>query len=356
MREEAVPGPDAAALARSLLKVVTGSWMTQATYVAAELRIADLLADGPRAVEDLAAATGTHAPSLRRLLRALVTIGVCRERGDGAFEITAMGSLLGTNVPGSLRSWAIWWGVHMWSAWGHLLYSVKTGESARKLFIGTDAFEQLERNPQMAEAFNQGLADLTRLTCEGVVQAYDFSGLKRIVDVGGGYGELLACILRASPAASGVLFELPHAIEGGRRRIEQEGLGHRCEFVVGSFFERVPSGADAYVLKNIVHDWDDDHSRLILENCLRAMAEDGRLLLVEEVLPDRMEASAAHRAIAQSDLNVLVALGGKERTKAEFRDLLDSAGFRMTQVLPVEATLSVIEAVPCANGLSNPVS
>ena len=346
MRQSRIGNSESTSLARTLLDIVTSSWMTQVTYVAAELRIPDLLAEGPRTSDELAAATRAHAPSLRRLLRALTTIDICRERDDGSFEITAMGSLLRTDVPGSLRSWTIWWGARLWPVWGHLLYSVKTGESARKLLIGTDAFEQLEQNRKMAEVFNQALVELTRLTCESVVRTYDFSGLGRIVDVGGGYGELLACILKASPAASGILFDLPHAIEGGRRHIEEAGLASRCKVVAGDFFESVPGGADAYVLKSVIHDWNDDRSRLILENCRHAMVEDGRLLLVEEVLPDRLEFSAAHQAVVRSDLNVLVALGGKERTEAEFRDLLNSAGLRVTRILPAGATFSIIEAFP----------
>lgn len=333
-------------LANRLLECVTSSWMAQATYVAAELRIADLLAEGPMTGEDLAAVTGTHAPSLRRLLRALTTIEICREREDGSFEITPMGSLLGTDIPGSLHSWTVWWGTYLWQVWGSLLYSVKTGESARKLLTGTDGFKHLEQDPEVAAVFNQALVELTRLISESVVRAYDFSGLRRIVDVGGGYGELLISILRASPATSGVLFDLPHAIEGGRRRFEEAGLASRCEFLEGNFFESVPSGAVAYILKSIIHDWDDKNSKLILENCRHAMIEGGRLLLVERVLPDRLEVSAAHQAVVRSDLTMLVAHAAQERTEAEFRDLLNSAGFRVTRILPVGMTFSVIEAFP----------
>ena len=346
MGENRIGNPESVSLVQRLLECVTNSWMAQATYVAAELRIADLLAEGPRTSEDLAAATGTHALSLRRLLRALTTIEICREREDGSFEITPMGSLLGTGVPGSLRSWTIWWGAHLWQVWGNLLYSVKTGESARKLLIGTDSFKHLEEDPEAAAVFNHALVELTRLTSESVVRTYDFSGLKRIMDVGGGYGELLISILRASPETSGVLFDLPHAIEGGKRHFEKAGLASRCEFLEGDFFESVPSGADAYILKSIIHDWDDEKSKVILENCRRAMAEGGRLLLVERVIPDRLEISAAHQGVVRSDLTMLVAHAAQERTEAEFRDLLSSARFRVTRILPAGMTFSVIEAFP----------
>ncbi len=332
-------------LANRLLERLCSSWMAQAIYVAAELRLADLLAAGPRTSEDLAAVTATHAPSLRRLLRALTTIEICEEREDDSFEMTPMGSLLGTDVPGSLRSWILWWGSYLWPVWGNLLYSVKSGESARKLLMGTEGFEHLEQDPEGAAVFHQGLVELTRLISESVVRVYDFSGVRRIMDVGGGYGELLVTILKAYPAASGVLFDLPHAIEGGKRRFADAGLTSRCEFVEGSFFDSVPRGADAYILKSVIHDWDDEKSRLLLENCRRAMDTEGRLLLVERVLPDRMEISADHQAAARSDLTMLVALAAQERTETQFRNLLNSAGLRVSRMIPAGMTFSVIEAV-----------
>jgi len=333
-------------LEHRLLNYVASSWMTQAIYVFAELRIADLLAEGARRSEDLAAITGTHAPSLRRLLRALTTIEICREREDGSFEITPMGSLLVTDVPESLHSWTICWGSYLWQIWGNLLYSVKTGKSARKLPLGRDSFKKPEQDSKAAAMFNQAFVEFTRLASESIVRTYDFSGLKRITDVGGGYGELLISILRASPATSGVLFDLPHVINGGRRRFEEAGLSSRCEFLEGNFLESVPSGADAYILKSIIHDWDDDKNKLILKNCRHAMAKDGRLLLVERVIPERLEVSAAHREVVRSDLTMLIVHAAKERTEAEFRDLLNSAGFRVTRILPVDMMFKVIEAFP----------
>jgi SAM-dependent methyltransferase len=344
MSENKTEKLESMSLAHKLLECVNSSWMAQAIYVAAELRIADLLKEGPRTSEDLAAVTGTHAPSLHRLLRALTTIDICKEREDGTFEMTPMGLLLGTDVAGSLRSWTIWWGTNLWQVWGNLLYSVKTGESARKLLFGTDGFKHLEQNPEAAAIFNQALVELTRLTSENVVRMYDFSGLKRIMDVGGGYGELLISILRANPANSGILFDLPHAIEGGKRHFDEAGLIDRCEFVEGDFFKSVPKGADAYILKSVIHDWDDNNSKRILENCCQAMGERGRLLLVERVVPERLEVSANHQAVVRNDLTMLVALAAKERTETQFRELLTSAGFHVTRILPIGMTFSVIEA------------
>jgi ubiquinone/menaquinone biosynthesis C-methylase UbiE len=332
-------------LATKLLERVTSSWMAQAIYVAAELRIADLLSDGPKSSEDLAVATGSHASSLYRLLRALTTIEICKECADGVFEITPMGSLLRTDDPQSLRYSILWWGTNLWKTWGNLLYSIKTGESARKLLAGTTGFEHLERDPEAAAVFNRSLVELTRLTAESVIRAYDFSGLKRIMDVGGGYGEMLIAILRANPAASGVLFDLPHAVEGGRRHLEAAGLGSRCEFLSGNFFESVPSGANAYLLKSVIHDWDDENSKRILQNCRRALEKGGRLLLVERTIPERLEISAVHQALVRGDLTMLVAHAAPERTEAEFRNLLNSAGFETTRIFPTDSTFCVIEAV-----------
>jgi SAM-dependent methyltransferase len=344
MSDDRTATADRTLLASQLLETITGSWKAQAVHVAAELRLADLLANGPRTSAELAAATGAHAPSLQRLLRALTALDVCRECDDGAFEIAPLGSLLGTDDPDSLRSWAIWWGAHLWPVWGNLLYSVRTGQSARALLTGTDGFKHLERDPEAAAIFNQALVELTRLACAHIVRAYDFTGLRRIVDVGGGYGELLAAILKAQPAAFGVLFDLPHALDGARQRFEKAGLAERCEFVAGDFFASVPDGADAYVLKSVIHDWNDERSRQILASCRRAMGVDARLLLVEQVLPERLEVSATHQALARSDLNMLVAHAAGERTAAELGKLLHATGFTVTRIVPAGPTWSVIEA------------
>lgn len=346
MSDERTDQDAGAELAQRLLALIAGGWTTQAVYVAAELGLADALAAGPRTSADLAAATGAHPGALHRLLRALATIDVCRERADGAFELTPMGALLRAGAPASLGAWARWWGGHLWPVWGRLLPSVRTGESARSALLGTEGFDHLDRDPGAAAVFNAALVELSRLTCASVVRAYDFSALGRIVDVGGGYGELLVTILRACPDAAGVVFDRPHAIEGARRYVAEAGLAARCECVAGDFFQAVPAGGDGYILQSVLHDWDDERGRRILDNCRRAMGADGRLLLVEHVVPERLEVTAAHQAVARSDLHMLVALGAKERTAAEFRDLLDSAGFRMTRVVPAAGFFSVIEARP----------
>ena len=324
-----------------LQELIAGSWMAQAVYVAAELRIADLLANGPRTSAELAEAAGADTPSLHRLLRALSTIDICKEREDGSFEITPMGALLGTGRPDSLRSWTIWWGAHLWPLWGHLLHSVRTGRSARKRLLGTDGFEHLERDREAAAVFNQAFREVTRLACRSIVRAYDFSGLKRVADIGGGYGQLLAAILQAHPEITGILFDLPHAIDGAKA---EAGLTGRCEFIAGDFFRTVPPGADAYVLKNVIHDWNDERSTLILQNCRRAMKSDARLLVIERILPDHLQNSPRDQAAARTDLTMLIAHSGRERTEAEFPGLLAAAGLRVTRIIPAGEALNIIEA------------
>jgi orsellinic acid C2-O-methyltransferase len=329
--------------AQQLLEMINSSWMAQAAYVAAELRLAELLIAGPRSSADLASATGVGAGALHRLLRALATMNVCREGDDGMFEITPMGAALAADTPDSIRCWTIWWGKHLWPVWGNLLYSIQTGRSARSLLTGTDGFKHLEQDPDAAATFNQALVELTRLSADAVVRAYDFSPFHNIVDVGGGYGQLLAAILAANPQARGVLFDRPHAIDGARSHLGQAGLIDRCEFVSGDFFQAVPTGGDAYVLKSIIHDWNDERAAVILTHCRNAMCDGGRLLLVERVLPQRLEPVAAHQSAARSDLTMLVALAAQERTEPQLHQLLNACGFNIERILPA-GIVSVIEA------------
>jgi len=236
-----------------------------------------------------------------------------------------------------LRAWTIWWGAYLWPVWGKLLHSVKTGTSARKLLLGTDGFEHLQRDRAAAAVFNEAFREVTRLACRDIVAAYDFSGAKRVADIGGGYGQLLLAILEAHPHLSGILFDLPHATP-------ETGLPDRCEFVAGDFMKSVPAGADVYLLKHVIHDWNDDQARLILENCRRAMTDEARLLVIERILPEHFRNTARDQSAARTDLTMLIAHSGRERTKAEFHELLDAAGFRVTRIVPAGQALSIIEA------------
>jgi hypothetical protein len=327
----------------TLLEMISSSWMSQAIYVAARLGIADVLAQGPRTSEEMASAIGAHADSVFRLLRALTTLGLCAEQDNGVFELTPLGSYLRTGIEPSVRSFALHWGGSMWPMWGTLLHSVKTGKSPRALITRKESFESLAQSPDALRAFNDAMTEISTLMAEGLVRGYDFSGIGRIVDVGGGHGELLGAILGANPGMRGVLFDLPHVLEGVRKHLEAVGVAERCETVPGSFFESVPSGADAYLLKSVLHDWNDNRAAVILTNCRRAMAGRGKLLVVERILPERMQQSAEHRWMAASDLGMMVAVSGRERTEADFRALFCSTGFTATRIARAAVYFSVIE-------------
>ena len=334
---------DDAAAARQLLNLINGSWVAQACYVTARLGIPDLLAAAPRTAEDLAAATGTNAPALRRLLSALGSVDICRQREDGAFEMTRLGSLLRADVPCSMRAWALQWGGEAWQVWANLLHSVKTGQSARSLITGETGFAHLERDPAAAAIFNQAMVDLTRLAALHIAQAYDFAG-QRVMDVGGGYGELLAHILSVYPTAQGVLFDMPHAISKARAHLDGRGLAGRCEFATGDFFASVPSGSDIYVLKTVIHDWPDDKAREILRSCRRAMLPGTRMLIIERLMPERLIPSDANRALARVDLHMLVALGAQERTLNEMLALLGSVGLQNVRRIETGSEFQILEA------------
>jgi ubiquinone/menaquinone biosynthesis C-methylase UbiE len=334
---------DEAAAARQLLALINGSWVAQACYVTARLGIPDLLAAGPRTAEDLASATGSNAPALRRLLSALGSVDICRQREDGSFEMTRLGSLLRADVPCSMRAWALQWGGEAWQVWANLLHSVKTGQSARSLITGETGFDHLERDPAAAAIFNQAMVDLTRLAALHIAQAYDFAG-QRVMDVGGGYGELLAHILRVYPTARGVLFDMTHAISKARAHLEGRGLAGRCEFATGDFFSSVPSGSDVYVLKTVIHDWPDDQAREILRSCRRAMLPGARMLIIERLMPERLVPSDENRALARVDLHMLVALGAQERTLNEMLALLASVGLPNVRRIETGSEFQILEA------------
>jgi hypothetical protein len=339
---------EALALSERFQSILTGSWKAQALYVAAELRLADLLATGPQESAALAAAAQVHQPSLHRLLRALATLGLCVEQEDSRFALTPLGTLLQESSPTSLRATTLWWGKHLWPVWGNLLYSVRTGRSARTLLLGTEGFAHLEKDPEAAATFYRLTVEMTRQTAELLLQAYDFAGLARIVDVGGGHGELLARILRANPDAAGILFDLPLAIEGATKAFRENhpDLQGRSTFVAGDFFAVLPSGADAYLLKSVLHDWDDGRCAQILANCRRAMTEEARLLVIEPILPERSHAVALHATLAQHDLTMLAALGAQERTERAFAALLQGAGLRIERLVPIGPVYSLLDCRP----------
>lgn len=326
-----------------LLRLMTGMWTSQAIVLAAQLGIADLVVREPQGGEELARATGMHPSSLYRVLRALASIGVFREGEDGRFQLTPLAEPLRSDVPGSLRAFAIMLGQEWhWRAWGELPQSVQTGQSLFERAYGVTNFEYWAQHPEAGAIFDHAMTSRGVEQNAPVLAAYDFTGIGTMVDVGGGHGSLLAAILQAHPAMRGVLFDRLEVTAGAERYLQQAGLSGRCEVVAGDFFTSVPRGGDAYLLRSIIHDWDDERAVAILTQCHRAMPLQGRLLLVEWVVPPGNEPSFAKLL----DLLMLVwTPGGKERTAAEFGTLLASAGFELRQVTPTRGSVSVIEGV-----------
>ena len=326
-----------------MLQIISGFWISRAVYVIAKLGIPDLLKSGPKTAEELASATEMHAPSLYRILRALASVGVVTRDEGRRFAQTPVSETLVTDAPGSLRWFAVSeLGQEHYPAWGNLMHSVKTGEIAFDNFFGVDIWKYFQQNPEDAAVFNNSMSSVTAVTNEAITSLYDFSGFKKLVDVGGGHGGLITSLLKSNPAMKGVLFDAPQVIEGARARIEAAGLAERCETVAGDFFKAVPEGGDAYIMKWIIHDWDDERAITILKNCRNQMPANGRLILVDCVVPETNEPHFSKFI----DLNMLVMTGGKERTEKEFEELLAAAGFKLLRVIPTELPTSIVEGAP----------
>ena len=325
----------------TMRQMVTGCLVSQLTYVAAKLGIADRLADGPKTAARLAALVDAHPPSLYRVLRALAALGVFTEDADGRFALTPLAGPLRRDAPDSLHAFALMWGDTFWPACGSLLHCVRTGQTAFDHLHGMGAFEYMHQHPQAAEVFDEAMSNLTRVQAAAVVAAYDFSGVRTLVDVGGGKGTLLAAVLRANPGMRGVLYERPDVLPAARKALEDEGMLGRCELKRGDFFASVPEGGDAYALKDVVHDWDDERASAILANCARAMGRQARLLLIERGLPPRNVQGPGKMV----DVVMLAMTGGRERTEPEYADLLSRAGLRLARVVPTGSESMVLEAV-----------
>jgi ubiquinone/menaquinone biosynthesis C-methylase UbiE len=325
----------------SFLQMFSGYWVSQAIYVAAKLGIADLLAERQMSHEELAASTGsTHPASLYRLLRALSGIGIFVEGDDAKFSLTPLATPL-LKGKGSMRSMVIHMGEKpSWQAWGELLHSVTTGETAFIKANGVEVFPYYAEHPESKEPFDQAMTEFSDSISEAVTKAYDFSPFHKIVDVGGGHGGLLTSILKANPNAAGVVFDLPSTAEGAEERIAAEGLAQRCEVVGGDFFQSLPADGDAYIMKLIIHDWDEERALAILKNIHRAMPDGGKLFLVETLVPETNEPAFAKLF----DLHMMVMTGGRERTAGEYAKLFAAAGFKFNKVTATESLLSIIEA------------
>jgi len=329
--------------AESLRQLIGGFRISQAIGVAAELGIADLLANGPRSSSELAQATGSHPRALYRLLRALASIGIFTEVEPERFGLTPMAEVLQTDAPGSQRDTARYTASDvMWPAWGQLGYSIRTGETAFQHVHGLDVWDYRRQHPTADAIFNSALTSGSSLQAAAIAAAYDFSGFGTLMDVAGGHGLLLTTILSANPTLRGILAEQPHVVASARPIVEQSGVADRCTVVEVDFFASVPSGADAYILKWIIHDWGDERALAILKNCREAMGQDGTLLLAEVVIPPGDTPSPGKFG----DLQMMVGPGGQERTEQEFRALFEAAGFRLTRIVPTRSPLSVIEGKP----------
>lgn len=331
----------------TLYHLATAHYTSHALRVAAKLGIADLVAPGPRDAGDLADATATHAPSLKRMLRLLVSAGVFEEQDDGRFGLTSLGECLRTDAPGSARAMVLLFaGQRLHGAWSELEYSVRTGYPVSRQRGVDDPFVDPLRTPEEEANFDAAMADLTRQIASAVAAAYDFGPFRTVVDVGGGNGALLIGLLKVNPQLRGVVFDRPHAAERARAQIAGSALADRCEATGGDFFKDVPPGADAYILKHVIHDWDDERAAAILRTCRRAMPDSGRVLIVEGVYPLRIDQSLASRGAAANDVNMLVNTGGRQRSEAEFRALYATADFELTRIVPTAMRVGVIEGVP----------
>ncbi len=324
-----------------MVQMITSYWLSQMLGAVARLGIPDQIAREPKTGEQVAKAVGVSADAAHRLLRALASVGVFGLLEDGRFSLTPLGETLRANVPGSVRDFAIAeTDAAHWQPWGRFLDSIKSGRPIIKGTLGMELWEWYGQHPEDARSFSSAMGNLSQMVAAELVWLVDFSNVQKVLDVGGANGVLLAAILHANPKLSGILFDLPHVIEAAKPVIESEGLIDRCELISGDFFKEVPSGAGVHVLKHIIHDWDDERAVRILSNCQRALRPNGRLLLVEMVIP----ADNAPGPVQFIDLNMLVLLGGRERSEAEFAALLKKAGFKPPRTIRTQSPFVVIEA------------
>lgn len=325
----------------AMMGLITGYWVSQAVGVVALLGVADQLGEGPRGSDELARAVGADPQALYRVLRLLASLGVFAEVAPDSFALTPLGETLRSDAPGSVRNFAITeTAPGHWLPWGRLHESVRSGRPMAREALGMELFDWYAQNPEEAGFFNAAMGNLSALAASELVRVYDFSAVRTVADVGGAHGVLLTAVLRANPAARGILFDLPHVIATAGDAVAAEGLSQRCELVSGDFFEAVPEGADLHLLKQIVHDWDDERATRLLQNCHRALSPAGKLLLVEMVIPPKNQPSPAQAM----DLNMMVLLGGRERTEEDYQRLFQAAGFRLERVIPTHSPFSVIEA------------
>ncbi len=324
-----------------LLQLIVGKWVNQAVYAAAELGIADRLKDGPRPSTEVARDCGANDDAIYRLMRALANLGVLEERDGRAFALTPLGQFLRSDVPGSLRGYARFVGYEpSWRAWGHMVHSVRSGEPGFERAFGEHLFDWYAKHLDESAVFDEAMTGISTVESAAVAEAFDFSGIATLADIGGGRGYLLATILERNPTMKGILFDLPHVVAGAPPLLREHGVAERVRVESGSFFEIAPRDADAVIMKHIIHDWNDKDSLRILQTCHRTLSKGGRLLVVEAVVPPPGQPGWAKLL----DLEMLILTPrGRERTEEEFANLFAAAGFRLTRVVPTASSVSVVE-------------
>jgi hypothetical protein len=327
----------------AFMQMATSNWLSQSIYAAAKLGIADLLIDRAKNYEEIATATQCHPRSIYRLLRALASVGIFAETDIGYFTLTPLANYLQSDSPDSLRAMSVMNGEEQYRSWGDILYSLQTGNSTFENSYGMNVFKYFAQNPEQAKIFNQAMTSYSVVQNKGLILDYDFSGIKTLVDVGGGNGKLLSEVLRNHPEMKGILYDLPEVVASSQPLIAAAGLADRCQIIGGNFFEEVPAGGDAYILKFILHDWGSQKSIEILKRCREVIPANGKLLIAEYVIPPGNEPSFGKFL----DMHMLIMCqGGCERTEEEYRFLLSQAGFELTKVVPTKSMMSVIESVP----------
>lgn len=336
------PTIDNSTPANALRQMITGYWMTNALHVAAKLGLADQLSQGPLQYVELAKRTHTHPPTLFRLLRALASIGVFSDIGNGHFALTPMAALLQTGAPDSMHAFAMMHGEEQYYAWGDLLHSVRTGEPAFEHLFNSPVFAYLRQNPSSGATFHKAMTNMATLFARSVIASYDFAQFRSVVDVGGNQGTLLAAILRAFPNLHGVLFDLPHVIETSGSQLRDLALQHRVTMTGGNFFHEMPAKHDCYVVAQVLHDWNDEHGQMILRRVRDAITLDGKLLVIEDIIREGNEPHFGK----WRDLHMLVMAKGCERTAEQYRNLLQASGFELTKLITMGNNASIIEARP----------
>ncbi|HWP93263.1 MAG TPA: methyltransferase [Thermodesulfobacteriota bacterium] len=326
-----------------LMEMIHGNWLAQCIYVAAKLGIADHLKEGPKSSDELSHIIGAEPRALYRLLRALSGLGVFHEEPGKRFSLTAMGELLGRESPNSLNAYIIMINEkECYQSWGNLLYSVKTGGSSFEHVFGQEFLQYVEKKAEFAGVFNQAMVEKYRGVIPSILKTYDFSGFNTVVDVGGGYGQLLIEILKSNPNTRGILFDLPKVIEGAGENIANSGVGERITLIAGDCFDKIPEGGDGYVLKSFINNWEDEDAVKVLSNCRRSMNPDGKLIIIEPVLLPANEPDYGKLM----DLQLLVLQKSRERTREDFEGLLKLSGFSMRSIFRSQSEFSIIEAVP----------